>query len=422
MSPQLPEHELLDLLYGDLSPVDAAELRARLDADPELRARFKELTDHRALINQHSAPPAQVPPELTARILEDARAHAPAPRRGPRDPRASLWRRTWHIPGLRQGLVAAALLLGIAGILRTLHLDAPRQGTDPHAELGRAASSPTEFQHGQLAPASPKKEAAADSLKASLPAEEHEAPEADPRAEIAEIAEITEAAPAANLAEQKPREPAPAQRKRRAPASTTADRSGPSPARKALAEPSLAPSRPAEPALPTTLDELVESDATPRAKAPAAAARTRSRTTAAPMTEGMTGFGRGGGGIGTRRDAPAERELATAPSLGAAPQAEQAPPSAAIEDNLVAPAEAADDEFSFAPAASALQRAERARANANPEQTLQEATSALQSETSPERRARAYDLIAWAHDELNNPQAARNARQQAEELRKTSDR
>lgn len=430
MSAHAPDDKLLDLLYGELPPEEARALRAELDADPERRAAYEELRASRELVAQHTSQPARVPSALTDRILEDARTHAPSPTRSAPDPRQSLWRRAWHSPGFRQSLVAAALLVGVAGILRTLQLDTAPRAHDPLAEHGMAA--PVSFEASTPEP-SESGEATDYAEQETTPADDEVAPTAEQATSEGALSETADAI------------------KAEAPASTRAKSAEPQQARKGAASIVTTDQPPARAAEPRPRPELrssrrAEASGTSQAASSAGSApRARQRSASAPAAAGRSlGSGAGIGGIGSigantapeapreqddafaraedRRDAVPMRERAEAPSEELAPQATSegtalkrraASPSAAnaLADGEAAPssaeAEVADE--LAAPPLSPLQRARQARANNDADATLTLATSALASERSPRARAEAYALIAWAHTQLGDDEAAQQA-------------
>ncbi|TXD43311.1 hypothetical protein FRC96_01740 [Lujinxingia vulgaris] len=436
MSAHAPDDKLLDLLYGELPPEEARALRAELDADPERRATYEELRASRELIAQHTSQPARVPSALTDRILEDARTHAPSPTRSAPDPRQSLWRRAWHSPGFRQSLVAAALLVGVAGILRALQLDTAPRSHDPLAEHGMAA--PVSFETSTPEPT----ESAESAEQEATPADDEVAPPAEHATSEGATSEAADAIKAESPASTRAKSAGPQQAREGAASIVTTDQP---PARAAEPRPGREPraSRRAE-ASDTSMTDLSTGSA-PRA---------RQRAASAPTAAGRglrSGAGIGGnGGIGAntapeaprehddafaraedRRDAAPMRERAEAPSEELAPLATSegtalkrraASPSAAnaLADGEAAPssaeAEVADE--LAAPPLSPLQRARQARANNDADATLTLATSALSSERSPRARAEAYALIAWAHTQLGDDEAAQQALdQQASILR-----
>ncbi|MFW5854727.1 MAG: anti-sigma factor family protein, partial [Thermodesulfobacteriota bacterium] len=76
------QDELLDLLYGELSPQEEAEVRAAIDDDEKLRKEWEELQGDREVVRAAVPEAFEVPEEVTAAILERARVKKPG-RRSP---------------------------------------------------------------------------------------------------------------------------------------------------------------------------------------------------------------------------------------------------------------------------------------------------------------------------------------------------
>ncbi|RDV36610.1 hypothetical protein DV096_17855 [Bradymonadaceae bacterium TMQ3] len=427
MSAHAPDDKLLDLLYGELPSEEARALRAELDADPERRAAYEELRASRDLIARHTSQPARVPSTLTERILEDARTHTPSHTRSASDPRQSLWRRAWHSPGFRQSLVAAALLLGVAGILRALQLDTTTRPHDPLAEHGMAA--PVSFETSALAE---------NAKREAMPDEESSAAAEEAPTEGA-ISETTNARGAGAAASARPQAEDHHQPLKRTAPAITAEAS---PAREAEPRPRTTPSP--------------KPRASRRAEAPGAAladsptdstARAPQRA-ASPRRADSYGVGRSDFGatapaapqaqsdtfapVEDRLDTAPTRERASAPSAepsslaasgGASLKQRSATPSTTNEHaDIEADTPSADeDELVASPPPSLLQRARHARSNNDAEATLSFATRALSSERSPRARAEAYSLMAWAQEQLGDNEAAQHARDQAATLQREID-
>lgn len=60
---------LLDLLYGELSPEEEAEMRVLLESNEELLAQFEELQAERSTVQNYLDPAPEVPEELTKKLI-----------------------------------------------------------------------------------------------------------------------------------------------------------------------------------------------------------------------------------------------------------------------------------------------------------------------------------------------------------------
>src|ERR1700742_4908891 len=99
------ELQLTAYCDGELDPVAAGEFERRMAADESLRARYSRLMSLRQAVR--SLPPAEVPPDLQARIQARLKAETARPNNGPSNVTV-LRRRSWSFQAL-----AASALLGV---------------------------------------------------------------------------------------------------------------------------------------------------------------------------------------------------------------------------------------------------------------------------------------------------------------------
>ncbi len=175
---------IIDLLYGELSPDEEADLRAELSSDPALRA---ELDGFESVLDRvRGAMPAEdVPSSVHASIMEAARTAAT---QGPdrdriarRSPEGGVWSRLAGSSGAQIALVATILLVG--AFTSSLFRAASPDRAAPASDIS-AASEPA-----PMPPAAPAEQAIAEE-EAILGGElaEAELPEAEPADEVAAFA------------------------------------------------------------------------------------------------------------------------------------------------------------------------------------------------------------------------------------------
>lgn len=136
MDPSAHSERLLDLLYGELTPEEEAELRRAIDEDEELAEQWAQLRRDRREVRRHIPPPEQVSPAISEAILEAAAENTSSgPTRrsgGGTAPTRGFWSTAISSSRARAMASAAVMLLGSAVILALL-FDSPF-GADPHLE------------------------------------------------------------------------------------------------------------------------------------------------------------------------------------------------------------------------------------------------------------------------------------------------
>jgi anti-sigma factor RsiW len=131
--PEPDRRALLRLLHGELPAIEAARLRARLAAEPELAAAHARL----AAVWRAAEPPpvAPPPPGFSGRVMARVRAAA----REPRWSEAPLWVR------------AAAAAAALAGVLAGAGLGARLPAPPPAPSREPAVAAAAGFDEDQLA-------------------------------------------------------------------------------------------------------------------------------------------------------------------------------------------------------------------------------------------------------------------------------
>lgn len=280
MSSQNHNDRLLDLLYGELSPSEAEELRLAIDEDEELANSWQELQQAHQEVQAHLPPPENVPTSAQDAIMAAAREHhsdgAPR-RRAPVNPgKKGLWGSMVTAGTLQSGLGVAVVLIGCAFVINFLYSQTA-MFEDAAEEV-----SQIDISHQSAAYPAPSGTAYAEATPAIEEVVEEEAEEAA-EGEIAQglIGGIEEAEEAQS----------------QQPASPASDLG-------AMAR----------------LEERQEST---RSRAPARRSRapepsSAPEPSAAPESNeygglGLSGAGRGGGGIGSSAPAPRQRRAAPRP-------------------------------------------------------------------------------------------------------------
>lgn len=141
--------DLVSLLYGEMTPDEAARTSARVSSDPALSARLGEMRRVRELF---SAMAEEEPPNrLTAQLMAEAARSAPQARRTAESAQAGFWSRliSWLQPMVqRPALAAAASLVLVAGVAGVLYMKkgdeltstAPATATDSSNGAATAAT------------------------------------------------------------------------------------------------------------------------------------------------------------------------------------------------------------------------------------------------------------------------------------------
>lgn len=124
MTSQSHSDQLLDLLYGELSPSQEAELRQAIADDDELAATWQELCESHGEIQTHIPPPQEVPSSVQSAILAAAAEHTASTgpkRRSPKgeNSRKGLWN-TLITSGNAQAAVSLAAVLACIGVVITM--------------------------------------------------------------------------------------------------------------------------------------------------------------------------------------------------------------------------------------------------------------------------------------------------------------
>lgn len=218
--------QLLDLLYGELSPAEEKELLRAIDDDDELAEQWRQLQATREEVVDHIPPPEEVPDGVCDSILEAAAEQADAgPRRRGGDRRASrdgLWN-TFVASGRLQAVVSAAMLLIVGGTIYTLYdittgtMDVAVDETPANARSVAAADEPTFAPEQPAGEVADLEEAEAEpDLKGDEPAKTPSEPEPEPELKRAEPKPAEEPADEATeqIADRSP--PAPRSRQQRA--------------------------------------------------------------------------------------------------------------------------------------------------------------------------------------------------------------
>lgn len=123
-----PAHDHLSaFLDGELDEAEAIAVEAALEADPTLREELARLKGVQHLLRTHGR--TRAPDGFTARVLEAAREQTPAA--------APWWRRPFGVPLEGVLVAAAAALVLIIAVPRSLEAEAP-----PVAAAGKAADVP----------------------------------------------------------------------------------------------------------------------------------------------------------------------------------------------------------------------------------------------------------------------------------------
>ena len=125
MSSQNHNDRLLDLLYGELSPSEAEELRRAIDEDEELANSWRELQQAHQEVQAHLPPPEKVPTSVQDAIMAAAREHhsgGEPRRRAPVNPgKKGLWGSMVTAGTLQSGLGVAVVLIGCALVINFLY-------------------------------------------------------------------------------------------------------------------------------------------------------------------------------------------------------------------------------------------------------------------------------------------------------------
>ena len=220
------QDRLLDLLYGECSPEEEAELRRVLEVDEELAAQWHELQATHDQVVRHVPAPEEVPQSVSDAILEAAAANAPdGPRRRHGKPSDSkgFWSTTMASGTLKSAVSVAVMLIGSAVVITLLFSESLFYGGGAAQEEVSAVS--VDGGYGAPSPGSHRPEMAEDTVAASEEAyaqaedpEEVEA-EAEPATQEAfDLADESLAMVDELAEEQRPAQPAPRRRARSAPA------------------------------------------------------------------------------------------------------------------------------------------------------------------------------------------------------------
>lgn len=157
--------DLLDLLYGEVSPRKEAELRQAIDEDDELSEQWDELRQNHRDVQTQVPPPQEVPEPIRTSILEASVEHASSPdRRDPDDaPTTSdgLWTSFVDSGGLRAATALA--VVGFSAVVVYMVYDA-QTSHEPSATIEQSADQ-TIAQADQQEAESPAREETLDDLR-----------------------------------------------------------------------------------------------------------------------------------------------------------------------------------------------------------------------------------------------------------------